>query len=191
MDQATLFDEYATTLNSVVQKLNYKEVDKAISIIRGAISNKVKIFTCGNGGSAHTASHFITDWNKMINLETGNQIFAYSLCDNLGLVTAYANDLNYNEIFSGQLAVQANEGDLLICVSGSGNSLNLVKAVQHAKKNDIKTLGILGYDGGRLLELCDNYVLVPSFDMQICEDVHLMIGHIIMKALTHKIVVKD
>lgn len=101
-----------------------------------------KIITCGNGGSAYTASHYITDWNKMVNLTIGRKFRGISLCDNMGLVTAFGNDLSYDDIFSGQLKAIMDDGDLLVAVSGSGNSPNVLKAVEYA--NSV---------GGRLLPL--------------------------------------
>ena len=165
-----------------------KAIDKvalqmSIDIVKGAFVAGKKIITCGNGGSASTASHYITDWNKMVNLATGAKFRGVSLCDNIGLITAYGNDLSYDDVFSGQLAAIADEGDLLIAISGSGNSPNVLKAVESAKALGVKTLGILGYDGGKLMPMVGHAFLVPSFDMQLCEDVHLMFGHMVMKTL--------
>ena len=154
-----------------------------IELVREKFEAGRKIVTCGNGGSAYTASHYITDWNKMVNLATGKKFRGISLCDNIGLVTAFANDLSYEDVFAGQLRTMLDPGDLLIAVSGSGNSPNVLRAVEYANSIDATTLGIVGYDGGRLKELVQTCVLVPSFDMQLCEDVHLMFGHMVMKSL--------
>lgn len=154
-----------------------------IEMISEAFKNSKKIITCGNGGSAFTASHYITDWNKMINLATGKKFRGVSLCDNMGLITAYGNDLSYNDIFSGQLEALMDEGDLLIVISGSGNSPNVLRAVETAKRLGGNTLSVVGYDGGKLMPMSDHSILVRSFDMQLCEDVHLMFGHMVMKAL--------
>lgn len=154
-----------------------------IDMVRAAFDSGRKIITCGNGGSASTASHYITDWNKMIHLATGRKFRGVSLCDNIGLITAYGNDLSYDDVFSGQVDALMDEGDLLIAISGSGNSPNVLRAVEAAKRAGGKTLAVVGYDGGKLKPLCDHSVWVQSFDMQLCEDVHLMFGHMVMKTL--------
>jgi D-sedoheptulose 7-phosphate isomerase len=119
----------------------------------------------------------------MTNLATGNKFRGLSLVDNIGLVTAYANDISYEEIFSGQLSAIMDEGDLVIGISGSGNSKNVINAIHYANSNGGNSLAFVGYDGGELKKISKNSVLVPSFDMQLCEDIHLMLGHIIMKKL--------
>jgi D-sedoheptulose 7-phosphate isomerase len=154
-----------------------------IDLIRAKFDAGKKIFTCGNGGSASTASHYITDWNKMVNLATGRQFRGISLCDNIGVITAYGNDISYDEVFAGQLKALLDEGDLLIAISGSGNSPNVLKAVEYANAHGGDTLAVVGYDGGKLKPMARHSVHVPSFDMQLCEDVHLMFGHMVMKTL--------
>ena len=174
---------YFNELNRLTKLIQNHQVENLIENIKNNFKNGNKIFTCGNGGSASTASHYITDWNKMVNLETGEKFQGYSLCDNIGLVTAYANDISYDEVFSGQLKSLMNKEDLLVVISGSGNSQNVIEAVNYANKIKAKSFGILGYDGGKLKSIVSNYVLVPSFDMQLCEDFHLINGHMIMKSL--------
>jgi D-sedoheptulose 7-phosphate isomerase len=173
--------DYFENLKIVLNKLDHSQIDSAVSMVKQAIDNENKIFTCGNGGSAYAASHFITDWNKMFTMHTGRKFRGVSLCDNLGLVTAYANDVNYQEVFSRQLSSLADQGDLLIVVSGSGNSPNIIQALKKAQDLGMKTLAFVGYDGGGCKQLSDNLVHIPSWDMQYCEDIHLMLGHIIMK----------
>jgi D-sedoheptulose 7-phosphate isomerase len=154
-----------------------------VDLIKSKFHEGKKIITCGNGGSASTASHYITDWNKMINLATGKKFRGLSLCDNVGLITAYGNDISYDEVFAGQLKALMDPGDLLVAVSGSGNSPNVLKAVEYANEIGGTTLAVVGYDGGKLMPICDQSVWVPSFDMQLCEDIHLMFGHMVMKTL--------
>jgi D-sedoheptulose 7-phosphate isomerase len=157
--------------------------DAGVAVVTRAFEHGRQIITCGNGGSAYAASHYVTDWNKMVNLATGRKFRGISLCDNIGIVTAFANDIAYDEIFAGQLKAILAPGDLVIAVSGSGNSPNVVKAVEYANGAGAETLAIVGYDGGRLKQMATHVVWVPSFDMQLCEDLHLMFGHIVMKAL--------
>lgn len=165
------------------EQLDTQSIERAIDLIRTTSESGRKVITCGNGGSASTSSHYITDWNKMVNLHTGKMFRGFSLCDNIGAITAFGNDLSYEDIFSGQLKAILDGGDLLIGISGSGNSPNVIKAVEYANQAGATTLAIVGYDGGKLKPLAHHYVHVPSFDMQLCEDFHLMFGHMVMKSL--------
>jgi D-sedoheptulose 7-phosphate isomerase len=174
---------YMNAHASLQQSLDLEAAQAAVDLVHRKYAEGRKIITCGNGGSASTASHYITDWNKMGNLATGRKFRGLCLCDNVGLVTAYANDISYDEIFAGQLKAIMDPGDLVIAVSGSGNSPNAVKAVEYANANGGETLAIVGYDGGALKRLAHHSFLVPSFDMQLCEDVHLMFGHLVMKTI--------
>lgn len=174
---------YFEAQRRLICQIDVEAIERAINLIRNTGDSGKKVITCGNGGSASTASHYITDWNKMVNIHTGKQFHGFSLCDNLGLITAFANDLSYDEVFSGQLQSILSKGDLLLAISGSGNSPNVVKAVEYANQAGATTLAIVGYDGGRLLPLAHHHVLVPSFDMQLCEDFHFIFGHMVMKAL--------
>jgi D-sedoheptulose 7-phosphate isomerase len=174
---------YLLAHNQLAQKLDDASIQKAIEMIKEASESGKKIITCGNGGSATTASHYITDWNKMVNLATGKKFRGVSLCDNIGLITAYGNDVSYAEVFAGQIDALMDEGDLLVAISGSGNSLNVIKAIERARLAGGNVLGVVGYDGGKIMPMCDHSVWVQSFDMQLCEDVHLMFGHMVMKTL--------
>jgi D-sedoheptulose 7-phosphate isomerase len=173
--------KYFEDVTKVMAAISVKDTTFACSLVKSTINSGAKIITCGNGGSAYAASHYITDWNKMYNLHNGEMIKGISLCDNIGLITAYANDINFDQIFSGQLKAIGEPNDLLIVVSGSGNSPNVVSALQTAKDMGIKSLALVGYDGGKCGMMSDYKVHIPSFDMQICEDIHVMLGHIIMK----------
>ena len=178
-------DEHAKVLNII----NKDDLDKSINMVKSAFAEGKKVATCGNGGSASTASHFITDWNKMINLATGKKFRGLSFADNIGLITAYGNDLSYDEVFSGQCKAILDEGDLLIAISGSGNSKNIIECIKTANDMGVKTLAILGYDGGDAIKYATHSFLVPSFDMQVCEDIHLIFGHMVMKTLCNSKIV--
>lgn len=163
--------------------LDTRAFQAGVDLVRDTFDAGRQIFTCGNGGSAYAASHYITDWNKMVNLATGRKFRGLSLCDNIGLVTAFANDLSYDDVFSGQLKALLESGDLVIAVSGSGNSPNVVRAVEYANQAGAQTLAVVGFDGGMLKRIAQHSVWVPSFDMQLCEEIHLMFGHMVMKTL--------
>jgi len=168
---------------AVFRSMDLSAMEAAIDIVVATINADKKIITCGNGGSASTASHYITDWNKMYNLATGRKFRGISLTDNVGLITAFGNDTHYDEVFSGQIAALMDEGDLLVAVSGSGNSPNIIRAISEARNSGGNVLGILGYDGGKAMPLCDEVFHTPSWDMQICEDIHLSFGHLVMKTI--------
>jgi D-sedoheptulose 7-phosphate isomerase len=175
---------YLAAHAGLAEKLDIPVFQTGVDIICATFEAGKKIVTCGNGGSASTASHYITDWNKMVNLATGKKFRGISLCDNIGLITAYGNDISYDEVFSGQLRAILDEGDLLVAISGSGSSMNVIKAVEYANSIGADTLAIVGYDGGKLKPISKHSVWVESMDMQLCEDVHLMFGHMVMKTLT-------
>ena len=175
--------QYLAAHTRLAAKLDAQALQTGIDVVEGAFEAGKQIITCGNGGSAYAASHFITDWNKMVNLATGRKVRGISLCDNLGMVTAFANDISYDDIFAGQLKAILEPGDLVIAISGSGNSANVVKAVEYANGVGADTLAVVGFDGGRLKRIARHVVWVPSSDMQLCEDVHLMFGHMVMKTL--------
>ena len=184
-------NDYVAALTSLADKLSISEFQLGIDLIRAKFESGKKIITCGNGGSAYTASHYITDWNKMVNLATNKTFYGISLCDNIGLMTAFGNDISYSEIFSGQLKAILDEGDLLVAISGSGNSANVINAVEYANSIGADTLAVVGYDGGKLKPLSKYSVWVPSFDMQLCEDFHLMFGHMVMKAICGSSIIGD
>ena len=167
------------------EKIDFDQIISACKLISEKAFSGQKIFIAGNGGSAYCASHYVTDWNKMITLATGKKFRGISLADNYGIVTAYANDVSYDDVFSGQLASLADAGDLCILISGSGNSKNVVAAAEFCKENAVTTLSIVGYDGGALSQISDYVVHFNVHDMQVAEDLHLMFGHMVMKALAN------
>jgi D-sedoheptulose 7-phosphate isomerase len=174
---------YLLAHHELAQKMDPLNIQQGIEMVKCAFEDGKKIITCGNGGSASTASHYITDWNKMVSLSTGKKFRGISLSDNVGLITAYGNDLSYADVFAGQIDSIMDKGDLLVAISGSGNSANVLRAIEAARSAEGKVLGVVGYDGGKLMPMCDHCVWVPSYDMQLCEDVHLMFGHMVMKTL--------
>jgi len=174
---------YIGQLSKVMGDIDPASVEAAIELIRQSWNDGRKILVCGNGGSALTASHYINDWNKMTILATGRPFRGHCLSDNVGLLTAYSNDISYDDVYSEQLKNLMDPGDLVIVVSGSGNSENILRAVKYANDNGGITLAVCGYDGGKVKQLARHSLWVPSFDMQICEDLHLTFGHMVMKSL--------
>lgn len=176
--------DYLNRLKNVIENVDHGSMDKGIQMIREAWEQNQQIITMGNGGSAHTALHYITDWNKIIPLRTKKPFRGRSLLDNIGLITAYANDLNYQAVFYQQLGNICQNGDLVIALSGSGNSQNVLEAIAHAKTVGCKTLGLCGYDGGKLKNAVDHAIHINVNDMQLAEDLHMVFGHIVLQALT-------
>ena len=177
-------NQYFNNLKSVIDLIEFSQVDQCAQLICSYLGSSNKILICGNGGSATTASHYVTDWVKMSYVCKNKKLNAICLSDNIGALTAYANDISYDEVYSKQVEIYGVKGDLLVVISGSGNSKNVINAIKSAKRNSITTLGVLGYDGGKIKKLVDHCFHVRSFDMQICEDLHLVFGHIVMKTLT-------
>jgi D-sedoheptulose 7-phosphate isomerase len=174
---------YIQKLFTSVGQIEQAKIANATQLVKTAWENGRQVFCLGNGGSALAAKHFITDWNKAVYLHTGKPFLGYSLADNIGLFSAYANDLSYDEVFSAQLQPLLKKDDLVIGISGSGNSKNVIRAIEYANTNGGITLGLCGYDGGQLKQVAQHHVWVPINDMQITEDVHLIIGHMIMQSL--------
>jgi D-sedoheptulose 7-phosphate isomerase len=174
---------YLSKLSRLLQELDRRQIDDAVGIIASAWESNRQIITLGNGGSSMTALHFINDWNKSIYLATGKQFRGRTLVDNMGLIMSYANDLSFQDVFVEQLKNVLMPGDLVIALSGSGNSENVLRAVRYANENQAVTLGLCGYRGGKLKELAQHVVWANVDDMQLAEDVHAIFGHIVMQKL--------
>jgi len=167
----------------VLKSLDINEIDSVINAIVSAYHSDGSIYIFGNGGSASTASHFQNDFNKGISEKLTKKFNFVCLNDNVPTIMAIANDSGYEYIFEYQLHGKLKANDLVIAISGSGNSANVLRAVEYANRQEIKTVGITGYDGGRLAKLVDISFNVPVDDMQITEDVHLILDHLMMSVL--------
>jgi len=176
-------ENYIKQHNLVIESLDCNEIENAINLIQETIKLGKRVAICGNGGSATAASHYITDWNKMVFSHTGVRFNGICLSDNIGLITAYANDMSYGDVFSEQVKNLLNEGDLLITLTGSGNSENVVKATNVANDMKVNTLTICGYDGGEIKKVSKHSLWIRSMDMQLCEDAQTVFGHMVMKSL--------
>ena len=174
---------YLDKLVRLLGDIDRSQIDRAISLIEDAWLSGRQIITLGNGGSSLTALHYITDWNNSIYLATGKPFRGRSLVDNVGLLMAYANDLAFEDVFVEQLKNLLTSGDLVIAISGSGNSPNVIKAVEYANDHGAVTLGLCGYRGGRLKDLAQNVVWADVDDMQLAEDIHFFFGHMVMQRL--------
>jgi D-sedoheptulose 7-phosphate isomerase len=177
-------DYYFNRLHAVLKsRVDNAEIDQGIAIVEQAWREGRQIITLGNGGSSMTALHFITDWNKSIFMNTGIPFRGRTLVDNMGLLMAYGNDTSFQDVFIEQLKNILQPGDLVIAISGSGNSENVIRAVNYANANQAVTLGLCGYSGGKLRDLARHSIWARVDDMQLCEDVHAIFGHIVMQKL--------
>ena len=176
-------DAYLAKLSKVLSHLNRDQIDNGINLIANAWQAGKQIITLGNGGSSLTAIHFINDWNKSIFMSSGRPFRGRSLVDNMGLVMAYGNDNSFEDIFKEQLKNVLDEGDLVIAISGSGNSENVIRAVNFANENGAVTLGLCGYRGGKLKQIAQHVIWVDVDDMQLAEDAHFFFGHMVMQRL--------
>ena len=174
--------EVRKTLDAMEPDLT-KEMDRLASILAKARKNKNIVFLAGNGGSASTASHIAQDLAKCTIAEGMPRFRAISLADNIPGMLAWANDSSYEDIFVEQLKNLMEPGDIVIGISGSGNSKNVIKAIEYANENGGITIGISGHDGGKLMKSARENIHVPSFNMQRIEDVHLLVLHLLMSLL--------
>ena len=170
-------------------------VERIVSILLRARAEDRTIFFFGNGGSASTASHFVTDIAKVAGgtegRGPGKRFRCVSLNDNIPSLTAWANDVNYAAVFSGPLKSLAGKGDVAVAISGSGNSPNVLEAVRTARAMGLTTIGLTGMGGGKLKEMVDVALVVPSNSMQHTEDTHLIVLHLLTAYLRDEQPVRD
>lgn len=181
------FKNYGQRIQQAVTEIDYEKINLLANGLWDALQTKKQVFFCGNGGSAANALHMANDFLYGIGKRSHAAIRVHALTANQSILTCLANDISYDEIFSYQLEALAQKDDILIALSGSGNSPNIVKAIQTAKIIGMKAFAILGYDGGRCLEIADNSIHIPINDMQISEDMQLVVGHMIMQWLRQRL----
>ena len=170
-------DEYAIKLKATIDSLDRNQINDVMNVLVEAYENERTIYIFGNGGSASSASHYVCDFNKGVSLKLEKKFRFTCLNDNVATVMAIANDCGYENVFSIQLEGKLKKGDIIIAISGSGNSKNVIKAVEYAKQNGATIITLTGYDGGQLLKISDHPIHVNINDMQIAEDVHMMLCH--------------
>jgi D-sedoheptulose 7-phosphate isomerase len=170
---------YTSQLGDVLNQLPEDKFAEINSVLQDARETGKQIFVIGNGGSASTASHMVCDFNKNTREAGKNRMRAICLNDNVPSVLAYANDEGYDIIFSEQLSALGRADDILIAISGSGNSSNILKAIETARQMNIKVIGLTGFKGGKMKDMTDICMVVPSTSMEVIEDAHLIINHIL------------
>jgi len=171
-------DEVAKTLERMEKDLPFKAEEIVSALVKARDSGK-HIYICGNGGSASTASHMASDLNKGANRKDAPRFKAVALTDNIPAMLAWANDLSYDDIFVEQLKNHLEEGDVVVGISGSGNSPNVLKALHYANDKGALTIGLSGFGGGKLAQVAKTCYVVPNNTMQQIEDLHLVIEHML------------
>lgn len=187
---------YVEELKGSLDTLDFEVLEKIVSALLSARENGKQVFIFGNGGSASTASHFVSDLNKgaTAGCEPSDKrvldvkrFRAISLSDNIPGMTAWANDSSYENIFVEQLKNFLDKGDLVIGISGSGNSKNVLNAIEYANKNGAVTIGLTGYDGGKLKKTAEICFVVKSNSMRRIEDIHLVLEHLMTEYIYRKL----
>lgn len=169
--------EYIAKVQKVMGTLDPKPIETLVDWLAEARASQSTIFTMGNGGSSSTASHWVNDLVKGASFEKDRKFRVMCLNDSIATLTAYSNDVSYEQALVEPLKNFLSKGDLVIAISGSGNSKNVLRAIEYAKANGNKTVGLTGRDGGELGRMVDLEINVPEQHMGRIEDVHMMITH--------------
>jgi len=181
--------KYLQAVQATINNLDPEVIASFATHLENAYNSNQSIYVIGNGGSAANASHFAQDLAKGIFFEkpVAKTMKAISLTDNIAHITAIANDTGYQNIFSAQINTFANTGDVLVCISGSGNSNNIIEAVKAAKQKGMFVIGVTGFDGGQLNTMSDFVVHVPLHEMCTVESIHSIIFHLIVLELRERL----
>ena len=185
------FFDYLNVSNEVIKKIDLKILIKIVNLLENKIKSNKNIFICGNGGSAAIANHYVADYLKLLRTHTKLKPKFISLISNLELITAISNDMNYDKIFSYQIESLANNNDLLIIISSSGNSKNLVNAIKIAKNKKMKVISFVGFNGGLIHRKSDLSLLSKVNNYGISEDIAHILMHIIIQFLRQKNLIKN
>jgi phosphoheptose isomerase len=177
---------YRDALFEAWRSIDGQSVSQAAVTLEAAIQGGHTVFACGNGGSAAISNHLLCDFLKGVQTDTGLQPRVISLAAHLELITAIANDISFDEVFAYQLRTMANVGDVLLTISASGNSENIVRALRSAREKGMRTIALTGFDGGRSAELADVNLHVRARNYGIIEDVHQSLMHGLAQFLRHQ-----
>ena len=173
--------DYLDAVAGLLAQVSREDIRKVADLVLDSYKSQKQVFIMGNGGSAATASHLACDLQKSIGCAADKKFKVMAVTDNVPLMTAWANDFDYSDIFAGQLSTWVESGDLVIAISGSGNSPNVIKGVELANDKGAITVGLSGFKGGRLAQVAKHNIIVGSDNMQHIEDVHLVVGHLIFR----------
>lgn len=179
MDIKMFVKDFSNKTKKSLDELSSEKIENVINILIRAYKEGNQIILFGNGGSASTASHFATDLTKGTVVGNKKRFRAICLNDNIMALTAWSNDVSYDQAFKEQLVNFLHKGDVVIGISGSGNSPNILNAIQYANEHDAITVGFTGFDGGKLKKLVKECIVVSGNDMEIAENIHLFLEHVI------------
>ncbi|HEY6408350.1 MAG TPA: SIS domain-containing protein [Ktedonobacteraceae bacterium] len=174
-------NSYFTELEQMLRAISQPDLERVLSLLETVYRNGHRVFIMGNGGSAATASHFALDLSKNTITPGAPRLKAISLTDHVPLITAWSNDTAYEHIFAEQLANMIEPGDIVIGISASGNSPNVINALLLAKQYRASTIGLLGAHGGKIKNMVDAYVLAPGQNIEQEEDAHMILAHVITR----------
>lgn len=163
-----------------LRALDKDAINDALNLLLETMENGNTVFVFGNGGSSATASHFQNDFNKGVSEHTEKKFNFLCLNDNVATMMAVANDIGFEEVFRFQLRGHIKPGDVVLAISGSGNSKNVINAVEYAKEQGCRIIGLTGFGGGKLRQLADVSLHAPINSMQITEDIHMIFDHLMM-----------
>lgn len=183
-------DYYAREVEAI-QGLDKSELNRVANCLLAHYEKETMIYVFGNGGSSATASHMVCDFNKGVCYKLKKKFHFECLNDNIPTLMAVANDVGFDDIFYYPLQGKLKKEDLVIAISGSGNSHNVIKAVTYAKSLGCEIIGMTGYDGGKLDKLSDYHLHAAVNDMQIVEDIHMSYNHMLMQILWRYLMEKD
>lgn len=183
MNYISEINNYFERVKNTIDLISKDDLNSVMNTLVEGKNQDKQIFIMGNGGSGATASHFVCDFNKGISWGKDKRFKFICLNENIPSMMAYANDLSFDDIFVYPLQTYFNPGDIVIAISGSGNSKNVLKALDFANANGGITIGLTGYDGGRVKSICAFNVHIPVQDMQITEDLHMVLDHCMMSIL--------
>jgi D-sedoheptulose 7-phosphate isomerase len=169
--------KYINEKNDLLQKIDFKKIEKIIQFLQKCFKDNNIVYTCGNGGSSSLSEHFTCDFVKQANNKTNLKVKSISLTSNFSLISAIANDINYDQIFSFQIEKLCKKNDILFLFSVSGNSPNMIKAIKKANKIGVKTISFTGFNGGKLAKLSNLNLNFPIANFGIVEDCHLTLMH--------------
>ncbi len=179
--------EYLDTMGRLCQIIDYSVIDAFAKLLFTAWQENRQVLVFGNGGSACTSGHFVIELLMTAGCNGPRGLRAIALSDNIGTLTAVSNDWSYEKIFSYPLRSYGQPGDIAVAISGSGNSPNVLQAVELAKAKGMKVVALTGFDGGKLKDLADLQIHIPNDNYGIIEDLHLSVGHIVGQILNHAI----
>lgn len=178
--------DYISILSDTLHKIDFNSLSKIVSLIEKKVKNKKTLYVCGNGGSAAISNHFVCDYLKYMRTDNNLLPKIFSLSSSNELMTAISNDISYDKIFSYQLKVLACSGDILLVISSSGNSKNLIEVIKAAKKMNIKTISFTGFDGGIIKRISDYNLHFNYKNYGISEDLHHISMHLVCQYIRMK-----